>query len=79
MTSENTLVLEIWELVRDQLPAARRLETAAALLRAFEEYGFDERDLSEIVEEDAYLAKAYYEVFDVDQEDEDDDKEYDDE
>jgi hypothetical protein len=72
MTNENTLVLEIWELVRDQLPAARRLETAAGILRAFEEYGFDKRDLDEIVEEDAYLAKAFHEVFDVDQDEEDD-------
>jgi hypothetical protein len=72
MNSECQLVLEIWELVRDHVAPARRLEIAAGLLRAVAEYGFEAKDLYDIIDEDSMLAKAFAETFDeeIDEEDE---------
>ena len=64
MRSESNLVMELWELVRDQLPAARRQDIATAMLTAFQDFGFDSNDLKDIVDEDAFLTKSFYDVFD---------------
>lgn len=64
MKRESALVIEIWELVRDLTPPAKRGEIATGLLRAFEEYGLDRRDLQDVVDEDAYMSRAFREVFD---------------
>jgi hypothetical protein len=74
MNSESKVVAEIWDLVRDSLPSSRRLEIAIAILRSFEEYGFDSRDMQDILDEDVYLSRAFADLYgDDDEEDEDDD------
>jgi hypothetical protein len=71
MKNESNLVLEVWDMVRDHIPVAKRLEHAIGIVRAFEEYGMDARDLADIVDEEPYLTRAYNEVFDEEQEAED--------
>lgn len=63
MSNEVELVVALWELVRDYLPAAKRPEIATDILRAFEGYGFDDKELYGVEEEDRDLARAYEEVF----------------
>lgn len=63
MKSESNLVMEIWELVRDYVPASRRTDTALSILRAFEEYGMEADDLADILDEDDSLTAAYRECF----------------
>jgi hypothetical protein len=67
MKSESKLLIELWDAVRDQIQPARRLETAISFLRTFEENGMDERDLQDVIDEDAYLTRAYREVFDLEE------------
>lgn len=66
MNKESTLAIEIWEIVRDNLPTVRRLDTAVGLLKALEDYGFDARDLQDVIDEEPYLTRAYRDVFDED-------------
>lgn len=73
MNSESKVVAEIWDLVRDSLPSSRRLEIAIAILRSFEEYGFDSRDMQDILDEDVYLSRAFADLYGDDEEDEDED------
>lgn len=61
MNSDAALILEIWELVREGLPPARRNDVALGILKAFEEYGFDHSALAEAGEEDTTLGKAFKE------------------
>jgi len=74
MNSESKVVAELWDLVRDHIPSPRRLEMAIAFLRAFEEYGFDSRDMIDIMDEDQYLCRAFADLYDVGDEDEEDDE-----
>jgi hypothetical protein len=76
MKSESKLFVELWEIVRDQLPAARRADTAFSMLQAFEEHGYDSRDLADIVDEDPVLARAFNTVFDEGEEEADETSEY---
>lgn len=71
MKTESQLIIEIWDLVRDQIQPARRLETAVGIIRACEEAGFDERDLEDVLDEDAYLTRAYRDVFDAEEDSDD--------
>jgi len=64
MNSESSLVLELWENVRDLIPPTKRLETATSMIRSFVEYGFDARDLRDVVDEEPYLTRAYRDVVD---------------
>jgi len=75
MTSESKLILELWELVRHDIPASSRASVAHSMMALFYEYGFEARDVADVVEEDHVLGKAYFEVFEGedDQELEDDD------
>lgn len=63
MKSESNLVFEIWDLVRDSIPAARRNDVAITILRHFEEYGFQSEDLEDILDEDDHLTVAFRMVF----------------
>ncbi|CAM6054976.1 unnamed protein product [Sphagnum tenellum] len=63
MNSDTQLVLDIWEAMRDYLPAAKRTEAAHGLLRAISEYGIESREISSIVDEDNDLEEAYYDIF----------------
>jgi hypothetical protein len=49
---------------------------AIGFLRAFEEYGFDSRDMQDILDEDRYLARAYADLYDVGEEGEEEDEGY---
>jgi hypothetical protein len=79
MTKECRFLFEIWEQVRDVVPSARRTDVATGIMRAFAEFGYDERDLADIVDEDPQLAKAYRDVFDVEVDDDTDGDSEDDE
>jgi len=72
MNSESKVIAEIWDLVRDSLPSSRRLEIAIAILRSFEEYGFDSRDMQDILDEDVYLSRAYADLYGDDEEEDED-------
>ncbi len=63
MSSEAELVIEIWETVRDHIPAPKRSDLAKELLYIFADYGFTASDLTDIVDEDPDLTDAYEEVF----------------
>ena len=67
MKREANLVLTIWDEVRDHIAPAKRADVALTLLRCFEEFGFDERDLADISDEDAILARAYALAFDIEE------------
>jgi hypothetical protein len=71
MKNESNLVLEVWDMVRDHIPVSKRQEIAIGVVRSFEEYGMDAKDLADIVDEELYLTRAYYEVFDEEIEDSD--------
>ncbi len=62
--SEANLIVEVWELVRDSLPAGRRQEIAVGMLRSFVEFGFEKEDIADIIDEDDVLSNAFTEVFD---------------
>jgi hypothetical protein len=71
MSNEATLVLDVWEAVRDHIPHPKRAVIAQDILTAFEEYGFEASDISTIVDEDPSLADAFREVFPDEDESED--------
>ncbi len=66
MNSEARLISEIWETVRDLIPAPKRSEIAQQHLRAFEEYGFDPEDMADLIGEDKYLEEAYKTLYEED-------------
>lgn len=72
MTNESNLVFQVWELVRDQLPAARRYDVAVGMFRSFAEYGFEKRELQDILDEDPSLTRAFNDAFDDEDEDDED-------
>lgn len=74
MKSESNLVIEVWEQVRDSLPVARRTEIAVGIIKAFEEFGFEKDDFSDIIDEDDILTAAYNEYFDEADDDDADDE-----
>lgn len=76
MKQESMLIIELWDLVRDTIPAGQRLEIAISFLKAFEEYGFDSKDMQDITDDDAYLKRAYDDLY-IDEEEEADDYGYD--
>jgi hypothetical protein len=63
VNSESSLVLELWELVRDGIPSARRADLALSMLRSFEEFGFEAKDLADLLDEDDHLTAAYRALF----------------
>lgn len=72
MTGEAQLLVEVWDAIRDYLPAAKRADSALGIVRAFHEYGFEARDLSGALDEDRDLAEALEVVAgEVDGDDED--------
>lgn len=75
MTSEYALTTEIWELVRDFIPANKRDDVAFGLLNCLNEFGFERKDLVDIQDEDKHLSYAYHEVFAEDEPDYHEDEE----
>jgi hypothetical protein len=74
MNSESKVVAELWDLVRDHIPASRRLEIAISFLQTFEEYGFDPPDMADIMDEDVYLRRAYVDLFEYEDDEEDEEE-----
>lgn len=69
MNSEARLILEVWDSVRDFIPAAKREDVASLMLRSFEEYGFDPEDFADLVGEDKTLEEVYNLLYDTAEED----------
>jgi hypothetical protein len=57
MNSESKLLLELWDYLRDVIPAAKREESALHVLQAFEDHGFEIRP-GDIQGEDTHLDSA---------------------
>lgn len=74
MKVESSFLLEVWEITRDFIPAGRKLDTAVSLIRSFEEFGMDNNDLVDVIDEDDILTSAYKLVFGLDHEDTDEDR-----
>ena len=55
MRDDNEMIVEVWEVIRDVVPAAKREDAALRLLKVFEENGFD---INEIEGEDSILDEA---------------------
>ena len=76
MRSESNLVYELWEIMREHVPAPRRVDTAMSLIRSFIDFGFEKEDFADATEECEVLRSAYNLVFEAD-EDEDEEEELD--
>jgi hypothetical protein len=76
MKDESKVVVELWDLVRDHLPSSQKLDIAIGFLRVFEEFGFDSRDMQDVVDEDRTLARAYNDLYEIEEEEEEDDSDY---
>jgi hypothetical protein len=55
MRDDNEIIVEVWEVIRDVVPVAKREDAALRLLKVFEENGFD---INEIEGEDSILDEA---------------------
>jgi hypothetical protein len=71
MSNEAQMVVEIWDAVRDFVPASKRTDVAELILKAAAEYGFEAAGLADVVEEDSDLEDAYKTVFDLEEDEED--------
>lgn len=70
MRNENDLVFSVWEIMRDHIPAGKRIDAAISLYRSFIDFGFEAADFSMASDEDDTLKAAYALVFHPDDEDE---------
>lgn len=70
MKAESSFLLEVWEAVRDFIPAARRNDTAITILRSCEEFGMESNDLVDLIDEDDALTAAYKIVFGLEEDEE---------
>lgn len=77
MKIESNLTMELWEIVKDYVPASQRTDVAISILKSLEDFGFDANDLTDILDEDDHLTSAYRAIFGGD-EDEDGDYSYED-
>jgi hypothetical protein len=55
MSSDSKLIVEVWDTIRDIIPAGKRDDAALRILRLFEEYGFE---IQEAEGEDKILDEA---------------------
>lgn len=76
MNAECDMVHQIWETVKDSLPSSKRAEISLSLVKVFEEYGLDHRQLNGLLDDDVdiHLVRAYESVYG---DDTDDEEEYD--
>jgi hypothetical protein len=63
MKSESNLILAVWEIFASHVPASQRTDAAITMIRAFEEFGIDEDDMTDVLDEDDYLTAAYRAVY----------------
>lgn len=71
MKSESKLFIDLWDHVRDSIPAPKRTDVAFSMLQTFIDHGHDLTDFADITDEDTALARAYDLLND---EDEDEDR-----
>jgi hypothetical protein len=69
---EAELALELWNAVRDFIPAGKRDAVAEDFLSKFENFGVDPTELADVVDEDRNLSNAFHELYGQDIDDEDD-------
>lgn len=65
MSAEAQLLIDVWEAVRDHLPARQRAAVALDIVNAMAEFGFEASDLASAEDEDHDIGDAYREVFDL--------------
>lgn len=65
--NDNAVIVEVWEVIRDVVPAAKREDAALRFLKVFEDNGFD---IEDIEGEDSILDEALNLIRDDDDEDE---------
>lgn len=79
MSREAQIITEVWDAIRDYIPASKRSDAAHSMVRVFaDRYDADAADLSDLTTEEAELAEAYETIFGSDLED-DVEEDYDDE
>lgn len=69
METNGAVVLEIWELIVEHLPSAKREEVANKVVKIFSDYGVEQADFESVKGEDSHLDAAIdniYEMADVD-------------
>ena len=66
MNSETQFIIDVWDVIRDNVPVTKRIDAARGIMKAALEYGFEQKDISGIVDEDADLEEAFYEIYEVD-------------
>ena len=69
--NEIRLLLDLWTLIKDLLPAQKRETVAEQFLQIFEDNGYDLEHAPEITDEDPYLNKAYNLLYDTEEDEED--------
>jgi molecular chaperone GrpE (heat shock protein) len=69
---EVEVILELWDSVKDFIPAKSRTEVAENFLSVLANYGVDPKELGIIAEEDPNLHNAYETLFAADVNDDDD-------
>jgi hypothetical protein len=70
---ETDFIFELWETIKQLVPAKDKLEAAERIIKACDDYGISKIDLEEMIENDKILQAAFDRYFADDFEDEDDD------
>lgn len=65
--SDNAVIVEIWEVIRDVVPTGKREDAALRLLKVFEDNGYD---IEDVEGEDTILDEALHLLKDEDSDDE---------
>jgi hypothetical protein len=68
--TSSELLLEIWDLVRENITPNKREAVAEALLNIFENYGESPADMDDLEGSDKYIDKALNTLYPEDEDDE---------
>lgn len=74
MSSESELVINLWDVIRENVPNSKKADMAVEVIRLFADYGFESDDLEDIVDEDIHLTEAYKLIYENDEEEYDDEE-----
>jgi hypothetical protein len=77
MTTDLSIIIEVWEVIKPSIEAKERDEVCANLVRVFDDHGVIEYDEVGINECDKHLRPAIEEYFEIDYQDEDEDEDWD--
>lgn len=75
MNRESIFLMGVWDAVRDNLPPGKRSDIAVSIVTAAADYGWDASDLRDIMGEDDILTEAVTEVFELEEDDFDEEEE----